>query len=91
MPVVGDLEQIEACIADKRDSKFANQFDRGGSVNEIEHVIRSRLVHMAGCKGGKNIVEIRRSRTKRHQTLNLMNEPIEYRKVWRAVFRALLI
>ena len=47
MPVVGDLEQIEACIADKRDSKFANQFDRGGSVNEIEHVIRSRLVHSA--------------------------------------------
>ena len=25
---------------------------------------------MAGCKGGKNIVKIRRSRTKRHQTLN---------------------
>jgi len=46
---------------------------------------------MAGCKGGKNIVEIRRSGTKRQQNLNIVNEPMEHRKKWRGAFRALVI
>ena len=46
---------------------------------------------MTGCKGGKNIVEIRRSGTKRQQNLNLVNEPMEHQKKWRAAFRALVI
>ena len=35
---------------------------------------------MAGCKGGKIIVEIRRSGTKRQQNLNLVKEPLQDRK-----------
>jgi hypothetical protein len=46
---------------------------------------------MAGCKGGKNIVEIRRSGTKRQQNLNIVYEPMEHRKKWRGAFRALVI
>jgi hypothetical protein len=48
-------------------------------------------IHMAGCKSGKNVVEIRRSGTKRQKNLNLVNEPMEHKKKWRAAFRALVI
>ena len=40
----------------------------------------SHLASMAGCKSGKNVVEIRRSGTKRQQNLNLVNEPMEHKK-----------
>ena len=57
---------------------------------ELEYCITVGT-HMAGCKGGKNIVEIRRSGTKRQQNLNIVNEPMEHRKKWRGAFRALVI
>jgi hypothetical protein len=48
-------------------------------------------VDMAGCKGGKIVVEIRRFGTTRQQNLNLVKEPLQGRKKWRDAFRALVI
>ena len=46
---------------------------------------------MAVCKGGKIMVEIRRSGSKRQQNLNLVKEPLQGRKKWRDAFRASVI